>query len=81
MVSYVDILVCTNIPNEIYDTHDLNIVLKMSKTWLDFRSVQFFGYQIMGSNIELTQDPKNNIQAIDFLENAKNNAAVLYLYC
>jgi hypothetical protein len=33
--------------------------------------MQFFGYTIMRPNIEQTQDPKNNIQAIDFLENTK----------
>ena len=33
--------------------------------------MQFFGYTIMIPNIEQTQDPKNNIQAIDFLENTK----------
>ena len=49
VVLYVNILVCTNTPNEIYDTHDLNIVLKMSKTWLDFRSVQFLSYKITRS--------------------------------
>ena len=68
MVLYVDILVCNNTSNEIYDAHDLNTVLKMSKTWLEFRSVQFFGYKIIGANIELTQDLKDNIQAICFLK-------------
>jgi hypothetical protein len=68
VVLYLKILVCSNTPNEMYDTHDLNIVLKMSKTWLEFRSVQFFGYKIIGANIELTQDLKDNIQAICFLK-------------
>ena len=51
--------------------HDLNIVLKMSKTWLGFRSVQFFGYKITGSKIELTQERKDAIQAMDFPKNTK----------
>ena len=65
MVLYVDILVYANTTNEIYDVH---IVSKMSKTWLGFRSLQFFGYQIMRPNIELTQDLNDNIQAICFLK-------------
>ena len=71
MVLYVDILVYANTTNEIYDVHDLNKVSKTSKTWLGFSSVKFLSYKIMRPNIELTQDSKNNIQAIHFPENTK----------
>jgi hypothetical protein len=71
VVLYVDILVYANTTNEIYDVHDLNKVSKTSKTWLGFSSVKFLSYKIMRPNIELTQDPKNNTQAIHFPENTK----------
>jgi hypothetical protein len=36
-------------------------------------------YKIMRPNIELAQDSKNNIQAIDFLENTKQCSCSLSL--
>jgi hypothetical protein len=79
VVLYDNILVCANTMDEAYNklklvlqrAHDLNIVLKMSKTWLGFRSVQFFGYKITGPQIELTAERKQAIQDIEFPKSTK----------
>ena len=72
-----NILMCGNTMDVAYEAlkevlqrvHNLSIVLKMLRTWwLGFRPVQFFCRKIMGTKIYLTQDRKDDTQAINFLE-------------
>ena len=48
---------------EIADRH--NVLLKMSKTWLGFDSVKFFGYRISQGKYELDEDRKSSIMACE----------------
>ena len=48
---------------EIADKH--NVLLKMSKTWLGFDSVKFFGYKISQGKYELDEDRKNSIMSCE----------------
>ena len=61
IVLYDNILVLANNFEEAYDklvlvikkASEYNIILKMAKTWLGYRTVKFFGYEITHGSYEL----------------------------
>ena len=49
-----------------------HVVLKFSKSWLAFSSVQFFGYLIKKNTYEMSPDRKEGIMAIEMPYNTKS---------
>lgn len=51
--------------------NERNLVLKFSKTWLGFDSVEFFGYKCSYKKFELTDKRRNAIMEMPFPKNLK----------
>ena len=85
IVLYDNILVLANTFDEAYEKLELvlkkaaeyNIILKMAKTWLGYRTVKFFGYEITHGSYELGKERKEAIQAIEFPKNQKGMQSFL----
>jgi hypothetical protein len=54
-----------------------NVVLKMAKSWLGFREVKFFGYEISWGQYKLGEDRKKSIDSIVFPTNKKSMQSFL----
>ena len=73
IVLYDNILILANTFDEAYDklvlilqkALEFNIILKMAKTWLGYRMVKFFGYEITHGSYELGKKHKDAIEAIE----------------
>ena len=56
-----------------------NIVLKMSKSWLGFQEVKFFGYEIVHDSYKLGDDRKEVIERLPFPKSIKETQSFLGL--
>ena len=85
IVLYDNILVLANTFDEAYEklvlvlqkALEFNIILKMEKTWLGYRTVKFFGYEITHGSYELGKERKDAIEAIEFPKNQKGMQSFL----
>jgi len=85
VVLYDNILILANTDDELLERvilvitkcSELNIVLKMAKTFIGFKTIKFFGYEITDGSYELGNDRKSSVDAIPFPTSTKGMQSFL----
>ena len=84
IVIFDNILILANGFQELYDRIDVfldrciqfNVTLKITKTWLGFLTVKFFGYLCRKGSYEFTEDRKQSLTQIPFSKYFESNAVL-----